>query len=143
MNPPISRPEFAEVFLAVAEAMACRSTCDRASVGCVLTMNNHIIAAGYNGSIPGAPHCDDEGHVMVEGHCIRTTHAEANAIAHAARMGHRTNGAEAFVTHAPCPTCTKLLASAGVWRVTYRHRRPDTDTVEELFGDFIQLREYK
>jgi dCMP deaminase len=100
---------------------ASRSTCDRRHVGCVVVRQNRLISAGYNGSLPGLPHCDEAGHLFLEGRsgCQRTSHAEANAVAQAARMGHPTEGAEAYVTTLPCLSCFKLLAMAGVNRVYY------------------------
>ena len=102
-----------------AHAAALRATCDRKHVGCVLVVERRIIATGYNGSIPGAEHCDDVGHDMVDGHCVRTTHAEVNAIAQAARFGAATAGADAYVNTYPCWPCFKVLAGAGIARVIY------------------------
>ena len=102
-----------------AHAASMRSTCDRKHVGCVLVVDRQIIATGYNGSVPGAEHCDDVGHDMVDGHCVRTIHAEVNAVAQAARSGIATRGATAFVNTFPCWQCFKVLAGAGIERVVY------------------------
>lgn len=116
----MSRPSIGSVCMSVARAWSERSTCDRRHVGCLITTTDgHTLSTGYNGSAPGAPHCDDVGHLMHDGHCVRTVHAEANAIAHAARMGVCLNGGVAWCTHHPCPTCLLLLASAGVTTVWY------------------------
>lgn len=107
-------------FMWFAVVASTRATCDRRSVGCaIVDVDGRILATGYNGSSPGAPHCDDAGHLMVRGGCIRTTHAEANAIGHAARSGTALLGSTAYVTCHPCPGCLKLLIAAGVVRVVY------------------------
>ena len=96
-----------------------RSTCNRARVGCVLVCNRRVIATGYNGSNHGMPHCDDIGHLIVDEHCVRTVHAEVNAVIQSALYGVSTKGATAYVTHIPCFNCTKVLYNAGVERVVY------------------------
>jgi dCMP deaminase len=78
-----------------------------------------ILTTGYNGSIRGLEHCDDVGHLMEEGHCVRTTHAEANALVQAARNGVRVDGAEIYVTASPCFGCFKLIANAGLSRIVF------------------------
>lgn len=108
-----------DYFMNFAHAAAARSTCDRKHVGCVLVLERRIIATGYNGSVPGAEHCDDVGHDMVNGHCVRTTHAEVNAVAQAARSGAATKGAEAYVNTFPCWACFKVLAAAGIASIVY------------------------
>jgi dCMP deaminase len=86
----------------IAEDVALRSTCDRAQVGAVLVREKHIISTGYNGSPAGLEHCDDVGHLMVDGHCVRTVHAEVNAIIQAAVFGLATRDSVCYVTHFPC-----------------------------------------
>ena len=113
------RARWADYFISIARQVASRSTCDRAHVGCVITRDRTILATGYNGSIRGAPHCDDVGHMMEEGHCITTVHAEANAVVQAAKNGTRIEGAVVYVTHFPCWPCFKLLANAGVCAVVF------------------------
>ncbi len=113
------RPPWDTHFLRLAALTAERSTCPRAAVGCVLTFNNRIISTGYNGAPSGMAHCTDAGCTMHDGHCLRTVHAEANAIADAARRGVMVEGAIAYITHAPCIHCAKLLVSAGVQRIVY------------------------
>jgi len=78
-----------------------------------------ILATGYNGSIRGLAHCDDEGHMMEDGHCVRTVHAEANAIAQAARNGVRLDAAAIYITASPCFGCFKLIANAGLSRIVF------------------------
>ncbi len=113
------RPSWDSFFMDIATATATRATCDRKHVGCVLVRDKRMIAAGYNGSIAGLDHCDDVGHDMHETHCVRTVHAEANAIADAARRGAALEGVTAYVTALPCWSCFKLLAQAGVLTVVY------------------------
>ena len=116
---PRPRPSWASYFMDIAALTATRATCDRKHVGCVIVRDNRIIAGGYNGSISGLEHCDDIGHDMHETHCVRTVHAEANAIADAARRGVALEGATAYVTALPCWLCFKLLAQAGIMRIVY------------------------
>jgi dCMP deaminase len=78
-----------------------------------------ILTTGYNGSVRGLPHCDDDGHLLEDGHCVRTIHAEANAIVQAARNGVRIDGADIYVTASPCFGCFKLIANAGLKRIVY------------------------
>lgn len=108
------RLPWGDYFLSLANVVAERSTCNRAHVGCVIVRDNRILSTGYNGSPPGMPHCEDEGCVVVNNHCQRTVHAEANAIATAARFGIGVDGATAYISREVCPNCRKLLLSAGV-----------------------------
>ncbi len=114
------RASWDEYFMAIAVQVATRATCDRKHVGAVLARDRSILATGYNGSIKGLPHCDEVGHMMEDGHCVRTIHAEANAIVQAARNGVRIEGAAIYVTASPCWGCFKMIANAGVMRVAFR-----------------------
>lgn len=117
---PISnRPPWDEYFLEIAKVIAKRSTCDRARVGAVISRNKVILSTGYNGAPRGLPHCDDVGHEMVDGHCIRTAHAEVNAIAQAAKNGIPIEGATMYLTISPCYDCFKMLVNAGIKEVIY------------------------
>lgn len=117
--PAAKRASWDEYFMAIASEVATRSTCDRKHVGAVIARDKMILATGYNGSIRGLPHCDDEGHMMEDGHCVRTVHAEANAIAQAARNGVRVDGGDIYVTASPCFGCFKLIANAGLRRIVF------------------------
>ena len=108
-----------EYFLNIAFAVAERATCGRAHVGCVLVQDGHIISTGFNGSPVGQPHCDAVGHQIQDGHCIRTVHAEANAIIQAALHGISTKGCVCYLTHFPCYSCAKMLVNAGIVRVVF------------------------
>src|SRR3989344_2894887 len=81
------RPSWEEYFLNIATMVASRSTWERRRVGAVVVKNKNILSTGYNGSSRGLPHCDEVGHELVAGHCVRTIHAEANALVQAARHG--------------------------------------------------------
>ncbi|HVW24013.1 MAG TPA: dCMP deaminase family protein [Polyangiaceae bacterium] len=114
-----NRASWDEYFMAIARQVATRSTCDRKHVGAVIVRDRMILTTGYNGSIRGLPHCDDVGHLMEEGHCVRTTHAEANALVQAARNGVSVDGAGIYVTASPCFGCFKLIANAGLIRIVF------------------------
>ena len=103
----------------IAREVATRSTCDRKHVGAVIVRDKTILATGYNGSIRGLGHCDEEGHLMEDGHCVRTIHAEANAIIQAAKCGVVIDGATLYVTASPCWQCFKQIANAGLRRIVY------------------------
>ncbi len=113
------RASWDEYFMNIAREVATRSTCDRKHVGSVIVRDRSILATGYNGSIRGLSHCDDDGHLMEEGHCVRTVHAEANAIVQAARHGMRIDGADIYVTASPCWGCFRLIANAGIMRIVF------------------------
>ena len=113
------RPDWDSYFMKIASAVSERSTCDRASVGCVLVLNKRILTTGFNGAPAGQEHCDEVGHMMEDGHCVRTIHAETNAIIQAALHGVSTRGATCYVTHLPCVHCTKALINAGIVRIVY------------------------
>ncbi|MCH7732229.1 MAG: dCMP deaminase family protein [Candidatus Marinimicrobia bacterium] len=103
----------------IAQEVATRSTCDRKYIGSVIVRDKTILSTGYNGSIRGLPHCDEAGHEMENGHCIRTIHAEANAIVQAARNGVNIDGGEIFVTASPCYNCFKMIANAGIRKIYF------------------------
>lgn len=111
------RPDWDQYFLKLAMLASERATCPRMHCGCVLVRNKNVISTGYNGSIPGDQHCEDIGCLIVDNHCVRTVHAEMNALVQAAKRGHAVEGATAYVTNMPCTTCAKALITAGVERV--------------------------
>ena len=126
---PSGRDNWDKYFIGIANAVASRGTCDRKKVGCVLVIGRSIVSTGYNGALSGLEHCDDVGHDLVETldhlgrpkpNCVRTVHAEANAIALAARRGTALAGATAYVNTYPCWPCFRLLATAGIARVVYQ-----------------------
>lgn len=110
-------------FMGMAVQVSTMATCDRLHVGCVLVKDKRFIAAGFNGSISGHDHCDVVGHLYnEEKRCIRTVHAEQNAILDCAKRGIPTDGAVAYCTHEPCEHCTRSLAQAGIKTVYFRNR---------------------
>lgn len=113
----MKRPDWDEYFLKLAMLASERATCPRMHCGCVLVKNKNVVATGYNGSIPGDDHCEDVGCMVVDNHCVRTVHAEMNALNQAARRGNAVDGASAYITNMPCTTCAKSLISAGIKRV--------------------------
>ncbi|MEK4028744.1 MULTISPECIES: cytidine/deoxycytidylate deaminase family protein [Bacillaceae] len=120
----MSRKSWDEYFLDIAEVVSTRSTCNRLHVGCVIVKDKHIIATGYNGSIHGHDHCDEEGCLLSdEKRCIRCLHAELNAVLHAERD--KLKEAAAYVTHEPCENCAKTLAQAGIKKIVYRNAYPN------------------
>jgi len=108
-----------EYFMAQAHLLALRSTCTRLSVGATIVRDKRIIAGGYNGSVSGDVHCIDEGCYVVDDHCVRTIHAEVNALLQCAKFGIPTHGAEIYVTHFPCLHCSKAIVQAGIKAVYY------------------------
>lgn len=111
------RPSWDEFWFTLALFYSTRGTCDRLRAACILVdKNKRLIGAGYNGSLPGEPHCDEVGHFMVDGHCLRTLHAEVNAILHS--VGD-LEGSTAYITGSPCIDCTKKLLSKKVKRILF------------------------
>ena len=129
------RPSWDAYFMATALLMASRSSCERLRVGCVMVSGgshkNRIIAAGYNGFLPGAPHNSR----VRDGHEQATVHAEQNAICDAARRGVSLEGAIAYITHFPCINCAKTLSAAGIGCVKYHSDYRNDELVEEILAD--------
>lgn len=121
--------------MGIARQVSTRSTCNRKHVGAVIVRDRMILATGYNGSIRGLDHCDDVGHLIEDGHCVRTVHAEANAIVQAARSGMRLEGATIYVTASPCFGCFKLIANAAIARIAFGQFYRD----EKIFNFSNQL----
>jgi dCMP deaminase len=120
------RPTWDEYFFEIMETVAKRATCGRGRCGAVIVKNNHILATGYVGSPPNMPHCDDVGHLMIETkhpdkiireHCIRTTHAEQNAIAQAAKHGISLQDATIYIKMEPCFSCAKQIIGVGIKKI--------------------------
>ena len=114
-----SRVSWDEYFMNIARVVATRATCDRKHVGAVLVRDKTILSTGYNGSIRGLPHCSESGHMMEDGHCVRTVHAEANAIIQAAKNGVAIEGATIYTTASPCWPCFKVIANSGCTRIVF------------------------
>ena len=160
------RPSFDTVFMRTAELMAERGTCPRLKVGAVITVDNRIIATGYNGAPAGLPHCSDVGCLRQKcpdcfgvgegfnsdgdemycrtcagegkiGGCKRTTHAEANALIQCAKFGHATDGGTLYITHRPCVACTGLAITAGIKRIIWKAPY-DTDGLAGEVGEMLR-----
>jgi len=121
------RPSWDEYFMATSVLIASRSNCERLQVGCIIvtggSRKNRLVAAGYNGFLPGTPHASR----VRNGHEQATVHAEQNAVADAARRGSSVEGCIAYITHFPCVNCAKILAAAGISEIRFRldyHNEP-------------------
>ena len=140
------RPTWDEYFLEIARTVGKRGTCDRGMIGVVLVKDRRILATGYVGSPCGMPHCDEVGHQMKtvthedgseSRHCMRTSHAELNAICNAARYGIVIDGATCYGKFEPCATCAKALINAGIRRVVCEkqyHAASDSRTMFDVAG---------
>lgn len=138
------RPSWDEYFLKIVEIIGSRGTCDRGRAGCVITKEKRIISTGYVGSPVGLPHCDEIGHEMhtvthPDGHqtrhCIRTTHAEQNAICTAARFGLALEGATLYCKMTPCYVCAKMIINAGITRVVCQQDYHASARSKEIFAE--------
>lgn len=126
------RSSWDEYFMGIAQQVAQRSTCPRASVGAVIVRERRILTTGYNGAPEGLPHCLEVGCIIEDDHCQRSLHAEQNAILQAAFHGVSIAGGTMYVTHQPCNTCAKMIINAGLKRVIYAGEYPD-----ELARNFL------
>lgn len=126
------RPSWDNYFLKVAMLVSERATCPRMHCGCVLVRDKRILATGYNGSIPGDVHCEDDGCMIVDNHCVRTIHAEMNAIIQCSIHGVSTQDATAYITNMPCTNCAKALIAAGIKEIVIFSDYHDTKA-EEFF----------
>lgn len=115
---PTYRPNWDDYFMAMTRIVATRSSCDRLAAGAILVQQKRIIATGYNGAPSGQPNCLEAGHLLEDGHCVRTIHAEHNTILQVAVLqGSSTDGATLYATYNPCIHCAKYIVAAGVKRV--------------------------
>lgn len=136
------RPSWDDYFMEVMEAVSKRATCDRGRSGCVIAKDKQVISTGYVGSAAGDDHCDDVGHQMqkrlnpdssISDHCVRTVHAEQNAICQAAKKGISLDGATLYCRMTPCPVCAKMIINCGIKRVVAERKYHDGATAEKLF----------
>ncbi len=143
-NPKYIRPTWDEYFMEVANTIAKRATCDRGRSGCVIARNKQILVTGYVGSPLGLPHCDEVGHLFkqmthadgrVTNHCVRTVHAEQNAICQAARLGIALEGATLYCRMTPCRTCAMLIINCGIVRVVCEHKYHSGEESESMFRE--------
>jgi len=139
---PKTRPDWDEYFLSMVDVVSSRATCDRGKSGCLIVKDNHILTTGYVGSPSGLPHCDEVGHMLadtidesgkVTKHCIRTIHAEQNAICQAARLGIPLYGSTIYCKMEPCYTCAKLIVNSGIRRVVAKMKYHAAEKTRTLF----------
>jgi dCMP deaminase len=126
-------------FMNLAREAATRSTCPRKAVGAIVVRDKAVLATGYNGSLRGLPHCTEVGCLMENDHCVRTVHAEANALLQGARHGVLIDGADIYITASPCWNCFKLIVNAGIRRILYGEFYRDTRIVEFAAQAGIEL----
>jgi dCMP deaminase len=138
------RPTWDEYFMEVARTIAKRATCDRGRSGCVIARDKQLLVTGYVGSPVGLPHCDDVGHLMkkvihdddsISQHCMRTVHAEQNAICQAAKLGVPLDGATVYCKMTPCRTCAMLIINCGIKKVICEKKYHRGDESEQMFKD--------
>ncbi len=138
------RPSWDEYFMDLANAAARRATCDRGRSGCVIVRDRQVLVTGYVGSPRGMPHCDDVGHLFkkvyhedgsVTQHCVRTVHAEQNAICQAARRGIALDHGTLYCKMTPCRTCAMLIINCGIERVVCEKKYHAGRESEELFSN--------
>ncbi len=141
---PYIRPTWDEYFMEVSRTIAKRATCDRGRSGCVIARNKQILVTGYVGSPVGLPHCDDVGHLFkqvthedgkVTNHCVRTVHAEQNAICQAARLGISLQDSTLYCRMTPCRTCAMLIINCGIKRVVCEFKYHSGSESEEMFAE--------
>ncbi len=139
---PYVRPTWDEYFMEVSRTIAKRATCDRGRSGCVISKDKQILVTGYVGSPRGLPHCDEVGHLFKKmvhedghesNHCVRTVHAEQNAICQAARLGIALEGATLYCKMTPCRTCAMLIINCGIVRVVCEKKYHAGAESEEMF----------
>lgn len=131
----MERISWDQYFMAQSHLLALRSTCTRLMVGATIVRDKRIIAGGYNGSVSGGVHCIDEGCYVIDGHCVRTIHAEANALLQCAKFGVPTENAEIYVTHFPCLQCCKQIIQSGIKKVYYAQDYRNHKYATELFQE--------
>jgi dCMP deaminase len=131
----MERISWDQYFMAQSQLLALRSTCTRLMVGATIVREKRIIAGGYNGSVSGSVHCIDEGCYVVDGHCVRTVHAEANALLQCAKFGVPTENADIYITHFPCLQCSKQLIQAGIKTVYYQADYRNNEFAIQLYKE--------
>ena len=136
------RPSWDEYFLGLMDEVGNRATCDRGRSGCIVVRDKQIVCTGYVGSPPGFPHCDEAGHLMKgvieeDGtsrmHCVRTIHAEQNAICQAARHGISLKGSTLYCKMEPCRVCAMLIISVGITKVIAKKKYHAAQETREMF----------
>lgn len=145
------RPSWDEYFMEIARTVSTRATCDRGRSGCVIVRDKQILVTGYVGSPQGLPHCDEVGHLMKKvmheddrttQHCMRTVHAEQNAICQAARRGISLDKGTLYCRMTPCRTCAMLIINCGILRVVCERKYHDSKESEVMFTQAGVVLEY-
>src|SRR5699024_6005506 len=131
----MERISWDQYFMAQSHLLALRSTCTRLMVGATIVRDKRIIAGGYNGRVCGSVNCNEEGCYVIDGHCVRTVHAEANALLQCAKFGVPTDNADIYVTHYPCLQCCKQLIQSGIKTVYYAEDYRNHPYAIELFQE--------
>lgn len=129
----MTRINWHDYFMSQTQLLSLRSTCTRLKVGAIIVKDNRVISSGYNGSVSGEAHCIDVGCLIEDGHCIRTIHAEINAILQCSKFGVSTEGASIYVTHFPCVHCSKSIVQAGIKNIFYAEDYKNHEYAEYLF----------
>ena len=148
---PYQRPSWDEYFMEIAHTVSKRATCDRGRSGCIIARDRQILVTGYVGSPKGLPHCDESGHQMKKVlhedghttmHCVRTVHAEQNAICQAARLGISIEGATLYCRMTPCRVCAMLIINCGIKRVVCEKKYHAGQESETMFAEAGVVLEY-
>ncbi len=141
-NSEYKRPSWDEYFMEVMDAISKRATCNRGRSGCVIAKDNQLLVTGYVGSPVGLQHCDEVGHLMkkvihdddkITDHCVRTVHAEQNAICQAAKSGVALDGSTLYCRMTPCRTCCMLIINCGIKRVVCQRKYHAGSESEAMF----------
>jgi dCMP deaminase len=147
-----TRPSWDDYFMQIVNAVSTRGTCDRGHAACVFVKDKQILATGYAGSPVGFPHCDEAGHDLrkslsddgsISLHCVRTVHAEQNAICQAAKRGIAIDGATVYVNMTPCRTCAMLLINSGIKKVYAERKYHSGEESEQMFKKAKIILTYK
>lgn len=139
------RPSWDEYFMEIMHTVSKRATCDRGRSGCVIAKDNQLLVSGYVGSPVGLKHCDEDGHIIkkvmhidegdrISEHCVRTVHAEQNAICQAAKRGISIDGATLYCRMTPCRTCAMLIINCGIKRIVCEKKYQLASDTELLFN---------
>jgi len=143
-NNQTKRPSWDQYFLDMIDIIATRATCDRGKSGCVITKDNRVLTTGYVGAPKGLSHCDESGHLMrqvidedgvTRNHCVRTVHAEQNAICQAAKHGMSLEGATLYCKMEPCRVCAMLIISVGIKRVVCKKKYHAGQDTRDMFAE--------
>ena len=143
-----ARKSWNEYFIDILHAAQKRATCDRGRSAALLVKDNHILSTGYVGSAAGVAHCsevghefidsyekNDEGNIELRQHCVRTVHAEQNAICQAAKFGIAVQGATMYSTMLPCYACAKMIVNVGIVHVVAEYNYQSAERSRALFDE--------